>query len=184
MSDLVLLTKTALVPTCADCGAPRFSTKPKKTPYCRACVRAHNARSPSRRAKASASMKARLADPHVRAEHIERAAEGLRRRIREDPAFAERRRAIGRRTGLLKRGMAQHPAGSPLRLANGRKSAATKLAWCPPEYRDEYRRLIKRQNIPAAEARPMIEDMIAADARRYAETGVLPQSARIEEAGA
>ncbi|WOF43788.1 hypothetical protein KNJ79_02150 [Sphingopyxis indica] len=171
------------VPTCADCGVPRFSKKPKKSPYCRRCVGRHTSRLPERRAKASAAMKAHLSDPTVRAHHFARANAGLREAMK-DPAFVEKRRELGRRTGLLKRGMSKHPAGSPLRISNGKKSAATKLAWCPPEYRDEYKRLIKRQNIPAAEARRMIEAMIEADARRYHATGVLPQAARIEGAEA
>src|SRR3546814_10269937 len=59
-------------------------------------------------------------------------------------------------------------------------ASRSRLSWCPPEYRDEYRRLTRAKMLPAAEARPIIEDMIAADARRYAATGILPQSARRE----
>lgn len=182
MNDLAPLTRTALVPTCADCGAPRFSRKPKKSPYCFRCNGRHVGKSPQRRANASAAMKAHLADPHVRANHIRRAAEGLRRRLATDPEFAEQRRERGRIVGLSKLGVT--PAGSPSRIAAGKTSSATKLAWCPPEYRDEYKRLIKRQNMKAAEARPIIEDMIAVDARRYAATGILPQSTRTGGAAA
>src|SRR3546814_3588843 len=60
-------------------------------------------------------------------------------------------------------------------------ASRSRLSWCPPEYRDEYRRLTRAKMLPAAEARPIIEDMIAADARRYAATGILPQSARRSE---
>src|SRR3546814_9943464 len=45
-------------------------------------------------------------------------------------------------------------------------ASRSRLSWCPPEYRDEYRRLTRAKMLPAAEARPIIEDMIAADARR------------------
>lgn len=181
MTDLAPLTTTAPVPTCADCGAARFSRKPKKSPYCFRCNGRHVGKSPQRRANASAAMKAHLSDPHVRANHIRRATEGLRRRLATDPDFVEQRREQGRAVGLSKLGVT--PAGSASRIAAGKSSSATKLAWCPPEYRDEYKRLVKRQNIPAAQARPMIEDMVAADARRYAATGELPQSTRTEGAG-
>lgn len=169
------------VPTCADCGAPRFSKKPKKSPYCRKCSGRHIGRDPRRRARASASMRAYLADPVHRAEHVQRTTEGVRRAVREDPEFAARKREEGRRMGLRKQGMAAYPAGSDLRITNGRKSSATKLAWCPPEYRAEYRRLVKKKGIPAVEARAIILAAVEADAARYRATGVLPQAARNAE---
>ena len=54
------------------------------------------------------------------------------------------------------------------------------LAWCPLEYRADYRRLKVVKGFTAAEARALIEDQIAHDLRRYAATGRLPQSARLE----
>lgn len=172
------------VPTCADCGVARFSRKPKKSPYCRRCVGRHTGRDPARRAKCSAAMKALLSDPSVRAQHFQRSADGLRHKLRTDPAFAEMRREMGRRTGRLKLGHLATPAGSEARLRAGRAASATKLAWCPPEYRDDYRNLVKRQGIRAVQARKMIQETIAADARRYTATGVLPQTARREGADA
>lgn len=167
------------VPTCADCGIARFSTKPKKSPYCKRCIGRHTGRDPARRAKASASMKARLADPVLRAIHTQRTKEGTRAALR-DPEFMARRRELGRRLGKAKLGHLAHPAGSESRAAAGRASSNTKLAWCPVEYRDDYKELVKHQHIPASEARQMIEAQIAADARRYSATGVLPQSTRAE----
>lgn len=184
MTSLTPLTSTAPVPTCADCGVARFSRKPKRSPYCRACVGRHNGQSPARRAKASASMKAHLSDPHVRATHIARATDGLRRRIATDPDFAAQRREMGRRTGLMKLGTAATPAGSPARVAAGKAVSATKLAWCPPEYRDEYKYLIRTKRIPAVEARQIILSTVKADAARYRSTGVLPQASRAERTGA
>lgn len=51
------------------------------------------------------------------------------------------------------------------------------MAWCPPEYRDEYRRLTRSKMLPAAEARTIIEGLIAAHAERYRRTGLLQQTA-------
>ncbi|KQM65803.1 hypothetical protein ASE75_06120 [Sphingomonas sp. Leaf17] len=53
-----------------------------------------------------------------------------------------------------------------MRAAAGKKRTATTLAWCPPEYIDEYRHLTASIRLSAAEARAMIEDRIVADRRR------------------
>lgn len=167
-----------------DCGKPLPHNPRRITAFCKSCSARVNGARPERRAKASAAMKARMMDPAYRAAHLSRTTNGTRKRLATDPAFVEFRREQGRALGNRKLGMTHHGAGSALRAANGRKSSETKLAWCPIEYRAEYRRLIKSQNLKAAEARPIIEDMIAADARRYAATGILPQSARTEGARA
>lgn len=57
------------------------------------------------------------------------------------------------------------------------RASHARLAWCPPEYRDEYRRLTRKKQIPAAEARHLIEEMIATHAKRYRRTGQLQQAA-------
>lgn len=172
------------VPTCADCGVARFSPKPKKSPYCRRCIGRHVGRDPRRRAKVSAAMKAHLADPATLAAHKQRTGDGVRRAMIEKPGFAAARRELGRALGLTRKGIVNRPAGSQSRITAGRRSGATKLAWCPVEYRDDYRRLVKWQGVKAAEARRMIEAQITADATRYAATGVLPQSQRCEGSAA
>lgn len=62
----------------------------------------------------------------------------------------------------------------PLRAYNRER-----LAWCPLEYRDEYRRLTRVKHYFASQARQLVEDMIAADLRRHQRTGALPQSIRL-----
>lgn len=59
-----------------------------------------------------------------------------------------------------------------------RQASLTRIAWCPVEYRDEYRHLIYNKHIKAAEARGIIERLIATDAARYAATGQLQQARR------
>ena len=54
------------------------------------------------------------------------------------------------------------------------------LAWCPLEYRADYRLLQTAGGYSAADARAMIEEQIARDLKRYAATGRLPQSERLE----
>src|SRR3546814_1897796 len=61
-------------------------------------------------------------------------------------------------------------------------ASRSRLSWCPPEYRDEYRRLTRAKMLPAAEARPIIEDMIAADARSEEHTSELQSLMRISYA--
>lgn len=81
--------------------------------------------------------------------------------------------------------LSQYKRANPERtLQQVTLASRSRLSWCPPEYRAEYRRLTRAKMIPAAEARPIIENMIAVDARRYAATGILPQSARTEGARA
>lgn len=70
------------------------------------------------------------------------------------------------------------PEVRELWLRNCRAAAQARLAWCPIEYRDEYRRLAGAWAMNAAEARRMIEDLIQADAARYARTGQLQQTRR------
>lgn len=57
------------------------------------------------------------------------------------------------------------------------KASRSRLSWCPIEYRDEYRRLTRVKMLPAAAARNVIEDLIAAHAARYSRTGKLQQAA-------
>lgn len=63
------------------------------------------------------------------------------------------------------------------RSARARKAAQAAIAWCPLEYRPEYNRLKRSQELPAAEARRIIEDLIASHAKRYQRTGKLQQAA-------
>lgn len=47
--------------------------------------------------------------------------------------------------------------------AKGRKRTDTVLGWCPPEYRDEYRALVRSRSFNAAEAKAAILDQIRKD---------------------
>ena len=56
------------------------------------------------------------------------------------------------------------------------RASRARLAWCPPEYRDEYRTLTRSKMLPAAVAREMIESLMAAHFQRYMRTGALQQA--------
>jgi hypothetical protein len=83
----------------------------------------------------------------------------------------------GRQLGRL--GYTYRPPGSPERRAAALLRWARALAWCPIEYRDEYRRLRLSKRMLAAEARAAVEEMIAADLKRYRRTGELQQVRRL-----
>jgi len=104
-----------------------------------------------------------FSDPAYVEEHRERLRKTMTAKL-EDPAFVERKREHGRRQyrDHLSRPEVQAKAHGPeARSKAGRKTSETRLAWCPPEMRDEYRRLIRSKLIPAAEARRIIESEIA-----------------------
>lgn len=122
-------------------------------------------------------MKRRFRDPAYRLAHSRWCADGQRKAM-ERPEIVALRREQGRRVGSLRLGGIALPAGSPERIEAGRKRSETIIAWCPLEYRGEYRRLRNSKLIPAPEAKRMILDLIAADFASYAKTGVLPQSQR------
>ena len=65
----------------------------------------------------------------------------------------------------------------PMLSERMRLTSNAKLSWCPLEYRSEYRRLTRVKMLPAADARKVIEDLIAAHAARYSRTGKLQKAA-------
>jgi hypothetical protein len=70
----------------------------------------------------------------------------------EDPAFAERVRENCRRLGKSGLGVAATPSGSEPRKRIAAKLSAHYLAWCPEQYREEYRQLKRRRTTAKARA--------------------------------
>lgn len=165
------------VPThCKGCGKEFKRKVARKTGYCHACYMAgpHHA-NPDTRVKLSASMKARLADPNARAEHLERTRRGRVERLENDPEFREMVRQQGRAVGALRLGGQGAPAGSDMRKAAGRSVTRTKLADIPLEYREMHKKL--RKQVGAKESRRLIADQHNADVVRFQRTGQLQQTA-------
>lgn len=136
--------------TCSTC-AKQISAQ-SKTGMCQPC-----------------STRALNADPSFQ----ERRLAGIRRKIKTDPAHVARLReriiaagklpqAVEARRNSMKmcrvweRARGGPPAGSPERIRAGQRQSETKMAWCPRELRDDYRRLVHSKKIPAAQARGLI----------------------------
>jgi hypothetical protein len=162
---------------CLDCPAPLGRTN--TSGRCRRCLPKVLASDPARRARQVAGIARHFACPKVR----EAAAKRLRQ-YSADPALNEKRREIGKarwRSGSLKL-----PAVSPEQYAeNGRKVTATRLAWCPPEWRDRYRALLRKNVAPAAECKAMIlQEIAAAERARLAKLSPLDRQLERVRSGA
>jgi len=96
------------------------------------------------------------------------------------PEGKARRRRLGHeKVAALHTPEAKARSHSPeARARRGRQISERYLSWCPIEYREHYRLLIRSKRMLSADARAAIEDLIKVDARRYARTGKLQQAAR------
>ncbi len=153
--------------TCTDCGASITAFARRKTTLCKPCSARANARDPKLCAQRRAKMRQNLSDPAYAAAHAKRVGDGIRRKIATDPAFAEKRRQQGLRFAALRMGGCHLPAGHPSRIAAGMKRVETVLGWCAPAYRDDYRTLLYRHGVPAAEARQAMLQQIFVDLRDF-----------------
>jgi hypothetical protein len=140
--------------TCSDCPSP--ITAQSRTGRCRRCAASIIARSPEHIAKRSASYTRRLlTDPAFRAKKA-REIHARNMAARRDPEKAARLLAVihKNREGLATpQAKAKWLAG---RAAAGRKRHETVMAWCPPEYRAEYRFLRLTKKLLAREAKAVI----------------------------
>ncbi len=108
---------------------------------------------------------------HISAESRAKMADGIRRKIKHDPVFLETLRGLARanssKPGHMERMVAASVQAQTWRegLANvtpdshaksGRTLSARRMAWCPPELRDQYRWLTATKKMKAAEAREII----------------------------
>jgi hypothetical protein len=148
--------------TCLDCGTP-ISVKSKGR--CRSCNCAAGNSDPKRRAKASASMKRRLADPAERERQAELTRAGVARYL-ADPQNLERRRELGRVYGAPN---IEATRSAESRAKAGRAISAVKLAHIPARFRDEYSRL-KTKGLTKAERTMIVEWLLAQERREARET--------------
>jgi hypothetical protein len=138
--------------TCA-CGNPTSDPRFKS---CRRCTVARLNSDPEIKARRRAGLK-RYAAEH-RDKHLERARRAgqtkrnnpeliahLRERMREVCKFSVTPEALARRDNVQR----------------GRALSNTRLAWCPPEYRDLHRRNINSRHMTSAQSRMMIERIVA-----------------------
>lgn len=149
---------------CADCG--KAITAKTKTGRCRSCKNHFLNSQPA---------------------FVAARAEGIRKKWSEDKAFAAKMRLIfsatGRANGTDPKRRAKLAELGKCKIAQlhspesrakakakskqtGRKISEHYMGWCPPEYRDEYRRLTISKNLRANEARAIILAQIKADKAR------------------
>lgn len=153
---------------CPDCGKG-IALRSKR---CRGCHNATMNGDPERRRKAAETMRRKMAtDPEYRRLHMGRLADGLRRRIADDPAFAENRRQMGRQIGGWNKGL-KTPADVLLRRGQAISNARLPKE-VPLHLRDQYRNFMRRYG--KEEALRLIAEHIAAEVRRV--------QARFEAAG-
>lgn len=156
--------------TCSDCPTILTPNPRRKGTRCRPCTCRANARSDHARAAVSTAIRRHWSDPDAHAKHREGISSSIRSKMASDPSYRAHRREHGRR---LIEAFPPAPAGSTVRRMAGDKCSATKLDWCPPDYRAEYRR-IREVLGKAALAKAAIIEMIHKQARDM-ERGLLPQ---------
>jgi hypothetical protein len=140
-----------------DCGT-RVSDQ-SKTGRCLRCNLRLIAKDPEIQNRRTASLRKRLAE-----DPVERSLQMKinRRNAVNNPVACERILAAALRN-LPKAWTPESIAKKIARQAEGnRKLAERKIAWCPPEYREEYRRLVYRRRIPSTEARRIVLGMARA----------------------
>lgn len=166
--------------TCSDCPAP-ISRKSKGR--CRPCSARYMNTNTEIIAKRAVSVAIALARPEVKAASAAR----LRRYLDNMPEeHRERRREHGRRqyANVLSRpDVLEKSSSQDARARAGRAHTDRRLGWCPPERRVEYRDLIYKHHMRAAEAREMIEAEIPgtrAHAKRLIRNTIDAQRIRAE----
>lgn len=135
---------------CADCG--KQISKSSKSGLCHPCWQYKSNRDPERIAKRGAAIRAKhQIDPTIRL----RIAAGIKAFIANSPEEQERRRTAPHLKDMHIKGVAA--ARNPEVLAKrARTISEQRMAWCPPELRDEYRYLVRIKGLRHPQAREII----------------------------
>lgn len=128
---------------------------------------------PEVKAKKSATMKRKGADPELRQRRGEAVSRAVRERMASDPAFAELRRELGRRAGKKNSHLLRAPE---VRARAGRSFARNFIpAEVPESYWPFFRELRKNKKLSVEEATAVVVDEIEREKakvlRRFAEAG-------------
>ena len=144
--------------TCSDCSKELGMRN--RSGLCRSCLaRRHNA-DPAVTARRKAAIRARFDDPEVLAAHRARIARYManmppeHRAARQAHGQAMYREVLCRPDIVAKREAARQEPGN--RRRRGEKLSASRLPWCPAEWRPLYRDLT-RKGVPPADARSAVE---------------------------
>lgn len=107
-------------------------------------------------------MKQRMADPAIRERQTELTRAGIARSL-QDPAMLELRREMGRVYGAKN---IETTRSAEVRAKAGKAISDTKLAHIPPSLRAEYRELVRKRGLSAAEAERIVIQSAEQCARR------------------
>ena len=135
--------------TCATCGIEL--SRQNRSGYCKRHFSAAKAQDPAwRRAQKACYKRPLQANPEP--------LEALRARVRARNTSPEHRAWAANRAremdlSAIGRAAARTPEANAKRAAS---ATATKLSWCPPHLRDQYRELIYVKRMSAVEAREII----------------------------
>jgi hypothetical protein len=149
-----------LTRNCSDCGTP-ISEQSKGR--CKSCATTYYNRLPETKAKRVEGWKKRLSDP-VKYEQVCRTATRNSQKAMADPvkraAAQERAREVYRL--YLDTPECRAKVRASRKIA-GEKVRETRLAWCPPEYRELHAENVNRHRMRAAQSRELIERLMAND---------------------
>jgi len=147
--------------TCLDCPNP--ITVQSKTGRCRTCaIRVVNSDPIAIARRASANRQKAKANGHIYGKRLLEA----KREAMKDPEKRARIVAAQYQNSKAMWTPEARRKWFASRKASQVKRVNTMLAWCPPKWRDEYRRLLNRGKWRANTARKAIEDRIAAERAR------------------
>jgi hypothetical protein len=144
---------------CIDCG--KKTGRGNKSGRCRSCLNAHVNSDPVIAETRRAAIRAKFQDPAHRARAVACAIRNGQKAATNPEHRAwliEHGREQYRRYLNTPETRAKLDAARP---AAARKRSETRMAWCPPELREEYRYWAVSRRKPAAEARAIIEKKIA-----------------------
>lgn len=144
------------IANCKSCGCG--ITAQAKSGYCKSCANRIRNSTPEFRAKVSAGQRRLMSDPDF-AEKKRRIAIRNVQKAMLDPQKRERARelamehlalaftpeAIARKEAMLKE--------------KGRRVSETRMAWCPPEFRDLHRKNIRSRRMSLAQSQAMIAEL-------------------------
>lgn len=170
--------------TCGDCAAP--ITNISKSGRCRACNTIRNNKKPELVAKRMEGKRKAMSDPLKYARICQVARNNIRKAM-ADPV---------KRAAAIERGKAKAalhfntPEGRAwanrpeVRERAGKSLSETRMAWCPPEYRQTYKDLLRARVCTAAEGRQLIAEQIKADKERNKHLSPFERQQRALENGA
>lgn len=158
------LCRACSVRTCGDCG--KVLSKQNKVGYCQIHASKRLWDRPGMREAHKAGLRRAWADPRYRAAN-RRALREISRKCHQDEAFLQRKRERwwAHYHNVLNTPEVRARNAKAVAAAAG-KMTETKMAWCPPEYRDWYRHMNRTKRIPKADCMKIIADQVLADKKK------------------